>query len=73
MLIAGKYILSDGIVVWRAWVVWGPSRRFALFTPPILSLVCMLGGLKHIAAWLSRLTGLFFSFGGRWRCIHVPQ
>jgi len=38
-----NYILSDGIVVWRAWVVWGPSRRFTVFTPPILSLVCTLG------------------------------
>ena len=53
MLIAGKYILGDGIVVWRAWVLWGPSRRFTLFTPPILSLVCMLGELKQVAAWFS--------------------
>lgn len=42
LLIAVKYILSDGIVMWRAWVVWGPSRRFAIFTPPVLSLVCTL-------------------------------
>jgi hypothetical protein len=48
MLIAGKYILSDAIVVWRAWVVWGPSRRFTVFTPPILSLVCTLGEYKQI-------------------------
>ena len=60
MLIAGKYILSDGIVVWRAWAVWGPSRRLVLFTPPFLSLVCTLGEQHNeIAAWLSRLTDPF--------------
>ena len=53
MLIAGKYILGDGIVVWRAWVLWGPSRRFTLFTPPILSLVCMLGELKQFETLFS--------------------
>ncbi|KAI9438516.1 hypothetical protein H4582DRAFT_176202 [Lactarius indigo] len=40
-----NYILSDGIVVWRAWVLWplwGPSRRFAVFIPPLFSLVCTL-------------------------------
>jgi len=37
-----NYILSDGIVVWRAWVVWGPDRRFIIFAPPLLSLVCTL-------------------------------
>ena len=72
MLIAGKYILSDGIVVWRAWVVWGPSRRLALFTPPLLSLVCTLGKHKQITRRFSRLMGPFFSIVGRWRCILVP-
>ncbi|KAI9465586.1 hypothetical protein BJY52DRAFT_593744 [Lactarius psammicola] len=37
-----NYILSDGIVVWRAWVLWGPSRRFTIFIPPLFSLVCTL-------------------------------
>ncbi|KAH9029366.1 hypothetical protein EDB84DRAFT_1496458 [Lactarius hengduanensis] len=37
-----NYILSDGIVVWRAWVLWGPSRRFTVFIPPLFSLVCTL-------------------------------
>ena len=73
MLIAAKYILSDAIVVWRAWVVWGPSRRFTVFTPPILSLVCTLGQYKQTVGWLSRLTGPSVSIVGRWRCIRVPQ
>jgi hypothetical protein len=73
MLIAAKYILSDAIVVWRAWVVWGPSRRFTVFTPPILSLVCTLGEYKQIVGWFSRLTGPFVSVVGRWCCIRVPQ
>lgn len=33
-----NYILSDGIVVWRAWVLWG--RRSPVFIPPLFSLVC---------------------------------
>lgn len=37
-----NYILSDGIVLWRAWVVWGPHRRLTVFAPPLLSLVCTL-------------------------------
>ncbi|KAH9055146.1 hypothetical protein EDB83DRAFT_1109508 [Lactarius deliciosus] len=37
-----NYILSDGIVVWRAWVLWGPSRRFTVFIPPLFSLVSTL-------------------------------
>ncbi|KAH8998661.1 hypothetical protein EDB92DRAFT_1941458 [Lactarius akahatsu] len=37
-----NYILSDGIVVWRAWVLWGPSRRFRVFVPLLFSLVCTL-------------------------------
>lgn len=48
VLIAAQYILSDGIVVWRAWVLWGPSRRFIVFTPPLISLVCTLGKHKRI-------------------------
>ncbi|KAH9173834.1 hypothetical protein EDB89DRAFT_662104 [Lactarius sanguifluus] len=34
-----NYILSDGIVVWRAWVLW---RRFTIFIPPLFSLVSTL-------------------------------
>jgi len=49
MLIAVKYILSDGIVVWRAWVLWGPSRRFTIFIPPLFSLGCTLGEHKQTA------------------------
>ncbi|KAI9443125.1 hypothetical protein H4582DRAFT_1158495 [Lactarius indigo] len=37
-----NYILSDGIVVWRAWVLWGPSFRFRVFVPLLFSLVCTL-------------------------------
>ncbi|KAI9510615.1 hypothetical protein F5148DRAFT_1178552 [Russula earlei] len=36
-----NFILSDGIVVWRAWVLW--ERRFLLFIPPLIFLVCTLG------------------------------
>ncbi|KAI0252430.1 hypothetical protein BJV78DRAFT_356190 [Lactifluus subvellereus] len=35
-----NYILSDGIVLWRAWVLW--DRRVTLFVPPLLFLVCTL-------------------------------
>ncbi|KAI0269772.1 hypothetical protein BC834DRAFT_967514 [Gloeopeniophorella convolvens] len=31
-----SYVLSDAIVVWRAWVLW--ERRYDLFIPPILFL-----------------------------------
>ncbi|KAH9061184.1 hypothetical protein EDB87DRAFT_1612417 [Lactarius vividus] len=52
MLIAEKYILSDGIVVWRASVLWGPSRRFTVFIPQLFSLVCTLvlsaGGAAYL-------------------------
>ena len=41
VLISVKYILSDGIVLWRAWVLW--DRRVTLFIPPFLFLVCTLG------------------------------
>jgi hypothetical protein len=41
MLISVKYILSDGIVLWRAWVLW--NRRVMLFILPFLFLVCTLG------------------------------
>jgi hypothetical protein len=40
-LSAHKYILSDGIVLWRAWILW--DRRVVLFILPFLSLVCTLG------------------------------
>ena len=73
MLIEAKYILSDAIVVWRAWVVWGPSHRFIVFGPTFLSLVCTLGEHKQIAEWFSRLTGPFVSIVGHWRRIRVPQ
>ncbi|KAI9462392.1 hypothetical protein BJY52DRAFT_145100 [Lactarius psammicola] len=35
-----NYILCGGIVVWRAWVLWGPNRRSTVFIPPLFSLVC---------------------------------
>ncbi|KAH9980363.1 hypothetical protein BGW80DRAFT_1556934 [Lactifluus volemus] len=35
-----NYILSDGIVLWRAWILW--DRRVVLFILPFLFLVCML-------------------------------
>ncbi|KAH9959422.1 hypothetical protein BC827DRAFT_502912 [Russula dissimulans] len=35
-----NYILSDGIVLWRAWVLW--DRRLLLFIPPLISLLCTL-------------------------------
>jgi len=36
-----NYILSDGIVLWRAWVLW--NRRLSLFILPLISLVCTFG------------------------------
>jgi len=33
-----NYILSDGILLWRAWVLW--NRRFLLFITPLIFLVC---------------------------------
>jgi len=36
-----NYILSDGIVLWRAWVLW--NREFLLFIPPLISLACTVG------------------------------
>ncbi|KAH9980390.1 hypothetical protein BGW80DRAFT_1442315 [Lactifluus volemus] len=37
---AHKLILGDGIVLWRAWILW--DRRIMLFILPFLSLVCTL-------------------------------
>ncbi|KAH9969506.1 hypothetical protein BC827DRAFT_3813 [Russula dissimulans] len=36
-----KYVLSDVIVLWRAWVLW--NRRVLLFIPPMISLICTIG------------------------------
>ena len=36
-----KYILSDGIVLWRAWIFW--NQKLLLFVIPLISLVCTLG------------------------------
>ncbi|KAI9510611.1 hypothetical protein F5148DRAFT_557059 [Russula earlei] len=36
-----NYVLSDAIVLWRAWVLW--NRRLPLFIPPLISLVCTFG------------------------------
>jgi len=33
-----NYFLSDGILLWRAWVLW--NRRFLLFIPPLIFLMC---------------------------------
>ena len=41
MLIAIKFILSDCIILWRAWVLW--NRRFILFIPPMIFIFCTLG------------------------------
>ena len=46
MLIPVKYFLSDGIVLWRAWVLW--NRRFILFVPPVIFLLCTLGERHQI-------------------------
>ena len=46
MLIALKFILSDGIVLWRAWVLW--NRRFILFIPPLIFILCTLGEHRQI-------------------------
>ncbi|KAI0300366.1 hypothetical protein BC826DRAFT_992902 [Russula brevipes] len=35
-----NYVLSDAVVVWRAWTLW--NRRLWLFVPPLISLVCTL-------------------------------
>ncbi|KAI0252419.1 hypothetical protein BJV78DRAFT_1202907, partial [Lactifluus subvellereus] len=37
---AVNYFFSDGIVLWRAWVLW--NRRFTLFIPPLIFLLCTL-------------------------------
>ncbi|KAH9969508.1 hypothetical protein BC827DRAFT_3897 [Russula dissimulans] len=36
-----NYILGDGIVLWRAWVLW--NRRLSLFIFPLVSMLCTLG------------------------------
>ncbi|KAH9969512.1 hypothetical protein BC827DRAFT_1372325 [Russula dissimulans] len=36
-----NYMLSDGILLWRAWVLW--NRRFLLFITPLIFLVCTFG------------------------------
>ncbi|KAH9969510.1 hypothetical protein BC827DRAFT_4076 [Russula dissimulans] len=36
-----NYILSDAIVLWRAWVLW--NRKFLLFVPPLIFLMCNFG------------------------------
>ncbi|KAH9980364.1 hypothetical protein BGW80DRAFT_1442298 [Lactifluus volemus] len=58
-LSAHKFILSDGIVLWRAWILW--DRRVVLFIVPFLSLVCTLVGTNlwatsfmFIRAWQHR-------------------
>ncbi|KAI0252400.1 hypothetical protein BJV78DRAFT_353123 [Lactifluus subvellereus] len=33
-------VLSDSIVLWRAWVLW--NRRFILFVPPLIFILCTL-------------------------------
>jgi len=40
MLILVKFFLSDGIVLWRAWVLW--DRRSILFLPPLIFLFSTL-------------------------------
>ncbi|KAI0252406.1 hypothetical protein BJV78DRAFT_353779 [Lactifluus subvellereus] len=35
-----NFILSDCIILWRAWVLW--DRRFILFTPPFIFMLCTL-------------------------------
>jgi len=44
-----NYILSDGIVLWRAWVLW--NRRLLVFIPPLISLVCTLGATIASSAY----------------------
>jgi hypothetical protein len=70
-----KYILSDGIVLWRAWVLW--NRRCLLFVPPLFTLVCTFGEhhllieLLAVAAVLSpQMTSLYF-LSNLCRCRHV--
>jgi len=36
-----NYFLSDGIVLWRAWVLW--DGKWVFFIPPLISLMCTLG------------------------------
>jgi len=46
-----NYILSDGIVLWRAWVLW--DRRLLLFIPPLISLVCTIATTVTSAVYSS--------------------
>ncbi|KAI0252392.1 hypothetical protein BJV78DRAFT_352787 [Lactifluus subvellereus] len=40
MLIPVEVLFSDGIVLWRAWVLW--NRRFILFVPPLIFILSTL-------------------------------
>ncbi|KAH9980366.1 hypothetical protein BGW80DRAFT_496781 [Lactifluus volemus] len=53
-----NYILSDGIVLWRAWVLW--DRRVVLFILPSLFLVCTLVStiVSAIYVYNSHITNL---------------
>ncbi|KAI0269759.1 hypothetical protein BC834DRAFT_967501 [Gloeopeniophorella convolvens] len=70
-----NYVLSDAIVVWRAWVLWG--RRYDLFIPPILFLLGTIATSVVSAAIASKsvisdtlqaefniIVGLDYSAGG---------
>ncbi len=59
VLIVEKYIICDGILMWRAWVLCG--RRFILFIPALFCLVCILGEHEQIGVRCSRLTHPFVS------------
>jgi len=47
LLIGVKYIPSDVIVLWRAWVLW--NRRLLLFIPPLIFILCNVGVHHQIA------------------------
>jgi len=47
-----NYILSDGIVLWRAWVLW--NRKFLLFIPPLISIVRTVGITLASAIYYTR-------------------
>jgi len=44
-----NYILSDGIILWRAWVLW--NHKPLLFVIPLISLVCIIGTTIASAAY----------------------
>ena len=56
-----KYVLSDGIVLWRAWVLW--NREFLLFIPALIALICSFGGRHRnlTRSCPSEMTPLFSS------------